>query len=48
MKQLVHDLAKEIPEIRNSMLGAIKNIHPRELLDLKLLSHDEKRSHPST
>ena len=48
MKQLIHDLAKEIPEIRNSMIGAIKNVHPRDLLDLKLLSHEEKRSHPST
>ncbi|MFK5927329.1 MAG: tRNA 2-thiocytidine(32) synthetase TtcA [Desulfuromusa sp.] len=35
MKQLVNDLAKDIPEIRNSMIGAIGNVHPQYLLDRK-------------
>lgn len=33
MKQLVTNLAKEIPEIRSSMLNALKNVQPRHLLD---------------
>lgn len=33
MKELIHTLSKEIPEIRSSMLGALKNVHPSHLLD---------------
>ena len=37
MKRLVADLAREIPQIRNSMISAIGNVHPRHLLDQKLV-----------
>jgi len=47
MKLLVHDLANEIPEIRNSMIAAINNVHPRHLLDQSLTSNDVKRTYPS-
>ena len=33
MKQLVRELAKEIPQIRRSMIGSLGNVHPRHLLD---------------
>ncbi len=33
IKQLVKDLAKEIPQIRRSMIGSLGNVHPRHLLD---------------
>ena len=36
MKLLVKDLAKEIPEIRNSMISAMGNVQPRHLLDPNL------------
>lgn len=36
MKQLISQLSKEIPQIRNSMLGALGNVQPRHLLDQKL------------
>ncbi len=36
MKQLVNNLAKEIPEIRNSMINSIGNVQSRHLLDQKL------------
>lgn len=42
MKQVIRDLGKEIPEIRNSMIAAINNVHPRHLLDQSLTSNDEK------
>ncbi|SDZ76984.1 tRNA 2-thiocytidine biosynthesis protein TtcA [Desulfuromusa kysingii] len=45
MKQLVHDLAREIPEIRRSMIAAISNVHPRHLLDKNYVT---TRSHPHT
>ncbi|MCK5915458.1 MAG: tRNA 2-thiocytidine(32) synthetase TtcA, partial [Deltaproteobacteria bacterium] len=36
MKQLVKNLAREIPEIRNSMISAISNVQPIHLLDQDL------------
>jgi len=36
MKELVRTLAKDIPEVRNSMLSAMKNVHPSHLLDDQL------------
>jgi tRNA 2-thiocytidine biosynthesis protein TtcA len=36
MKRLVKELAKEIPQIRRSMIGSLGNVHPRHLLDLQL------------
>lgn len=33
MKRLISQLSRDIPEIRNSMLNAIRNVHPRHLLD---------------
>ncbi len=36
MKKLINKLSEDIPEIRNSMIGAIGNVHPRHLLDLNL------------
>ena len=36
MKQLVKQLARDIPEIRNSMISAIGNVQHRYLLDQKL------------
>ena len=41
MKQLICDLKKEIPEIRNSMIAAINNVHPRHLLDQSLTTNDD-------
>lgn len=37
MKQLIEKLTEKIPEIRNSMISAIGNVHPRYLLDQKLI-----------
>ncbi len=36
MKQLLKELEKDIPHIKNSMLKAISNVHPRHLLDRSL------------
>lgn len=36
MKQLINNFAEEIPEIRNSMISAIGNVHPRHLLDRRI------------
>lgn len=36
MKSLIKELAKDIPEIRSSMLSALNNVHPRHLLDTQL------------
>jgi len=36
MKQLVKQLATEIPHIRRSMIGALGNVQPRHLLDQRL------------
>jgi tRNA 2-thiocytidine biosynthesis protein TtcA len=33
MKELVRTLAKDIPEVRSSILSALKNVHPSHLLD---------------
>ncbi|WP_305041137.1 tRNA 2-thiocytidine(32) synthetase TtcA [Geoalkalibacter sp.] len=36
MKRLIRDLQAEIPQIRQSLLGALGNVHPRHLLDRQL------------
>ena len=36
VKRLIDELQAEIPELRNSMLGALGNIHPSQLLDRNL------------
>lgn len=36
MKELIRTLAKDIPEVRNSILSAMKNVHPSHLLDDQL------------
>lgn len=36
MKKLLQDLQSEIPHIKNSMLKALSNVHPRHLLDDRL------------
>lgn len=33
MKQLLHQLEQEIPQIKNSLLAALGNVYPRHLLD---------------
>lgn len=40
MKRLVTELDKEIPEIRNSLISAMGNVHPRQLLDPSLSASD--------
>jgi tRNA 2-thiocytidine biosynthesis protein TtcA len=40
MKELLLMLEKDIPHIRNSMLRAISNVHPRHLLDSRLWRDD--------
>jgi tRNA 2-thiocytidine biosynthesis protein TtcA len=41
MKQLVKDLAKEIPQIRRSLIGSLGNVHPRHLLDHNFSTADK-------
>ena len=36
MKRLISELSREIPQIRNSMISALGNVHPRHLLDSRL------------
>ncbi len=36
MKRLLKDLQTEIPHIKNSLLKALSNVHPRHLLDKKI------------
>ncbi|GFE59795.1 tRNA 2-thiocytidine(32) synthetase TtcA [Geobacter sp. AOG2] len=36
MKQLLKELEKDIPHVKNSLLKAISNVHPRHLLDRRL------------
>lgn len=38
MKNLLKELEKDIPHIKNSMLKALSNVHPRHLLDPRLTS----------
>ena len=40
MKDLLHTLEKDIPHIKNSMLKALSNVHPRHLLDPRLRRDD--------
>jgi len=40
MKNLLHTLEKDIPHIKNSMLKALSNVHPRHLLDARLRRDD--------
>ncbi len=35
MKQLVKELAKEIPQVRRSMISSLGNVHSRHLLDIQ-------------
>jgi len=42
MKQLVKELARDLPEIRSSMISAIGNVQPHHLLDQKLTIEDRK------
>lgn len=46
MKQLIENLAKDIPEIRKSMIAAISNVHPHQLLDNNLSDCGAQRIHP--
>ncbi|WP_321389667.1 tRNA 2-thiocytidine(32) synthetase TtcA [uncultured Desulfuromusa sp.] len=46
MKQLIKNLAEEIPEIRKSMIAAINNVHPHQLLDRNLSDSDKSRNIP--
>ncbi len=41
MKQLINDLSRDIPQIRNSMLAAVGNVLPRHLLDNSLLKKEQ-------
>lgn len=36
MKRLIRELKEEIPQIRQSLCGALGNVHPRHLLDKQL------------
>nr|WP_320049780.1 tRNA 2-thiocytidine(32) synthetase TtcA [uncultured Desulfuromonas sp.] len=36
MKELIEDLQQEIPQIKNSLLNAMRNVQPRHLLDKTL------------
>jgi tRNA 2-thiocytidine biosynthesis protein TtcA len=40
MKNLLKDLEKDIPHIKNSLLKALSNVHPRHLLDAGLRRDD--------
>ncbi len=42
MKQLIKDLSLEIPQIRNSMISSLGNVHPRHLLDQSLIPADKE------
>lgn len=42
MKQLISTLAEDIPAIRSSMLRAIRNVQPRQLLDDRIAEKDSK------
>ncbi len=44
MKQLVQNLSREIPEIRNSMISAIGNVQPGYLLDQELAKAEFQES----
>ena len=37
MKALLIDLEKDIPHVKNSLLKALSNVHPRHLLDPELI-----------
>jgi tRNA 2-thiocytidine biosynthesis protein TtcA len=36
MKQLISELAKENPQLRRSLIGALGNVQPRHLMDPRL------------
>lgn len=42
MKQLLHQLEQEIPQIKNSLLAALGNVQPRHLLDNHLHKDDRQ------
>lgn len=41
IKQLITELSGEIPDIRRSMLRAMRNVQPRHLMDPHLVTEDE-------
>jgi tRNA 2-thiocytidine biosynthesis protein TtcA len=43
VNQLLRDLEERYPDIKSSMLGAIKNVHPSHLLDLDLVKKAEPK-----
>ena len=42
MKQLIQELSQDIPQIRNSMISALGNVHPRHLLDQTLKTTEKE------
>jgi tRNA 2-thiocytidine biosynthesis protein TtcA len=40
MKRLLMDLEREHPDVKQSMLKALGNVHPRHLLDVRQHFHD--------
>jgi tRNA 2-thiocytidine biosynthesis protein TtcA len=36
MKRLLTELQQDIPHVKNSLLKALSNVHPRHLLDRRL------------
>lgn len=41
IKRLIRDLEKEIPQVANSLIGALSNVHESHLLDHRLWDFDE-------
>jgi tRNA 2-thiocytidine biosynthesis protein TtcA len=46
IKRLLRDLEKDIPHIGNSMLNAMSNIRPSQMLDQKLWDFDDLKADP--
>jgi tRNA 2-thiocytidine biosynthesis protein TtcA len=44
VNQLLRDLEERYPDIKSSMLGAIKNVHPSHLLDLDISKKAEPKA----
>ncbi len=45
IKRLLRDLEKEIPQVANSLIGALSNVHESHLLDHRLWDFDQNTSH---